>query len=191
VADDRTKWTAKYAHATGADRASSPWVMARALALPDDALILDVAAGLGRHAIPLAARGRRVIALDFVERAVRLTTWGGPTVMGVVADARHLPFRDRSVDAVLCTYYLNREVFAAVARLLRPGGTLIAETYTTRHLDLVAAGRARGPRDRAVLLAPGELRQLVAPLRVVEGYEGRVEDVAGERETAGVVAVAE
>jgi SAM-dependent methyltransferase len=155
--------------------------------LPSGVMILDVAAGLGRHAIPLAERGWTVLALDFVERAVRSAS-RRRDVLGIVADARALPLRDASVDAIVCAYYLERAAFPVFTRLLRPGGRLIVETYTREHLQLVAAGRARGPRDPRILLDSGELPRLVAPLRVVASYEGLVEDGDMARHTAGVVA---
>jgi SAM-dependent methyltransferase len=188
---DLAKWQQKYAGATAGDRAPSPWILEHCRVLPAAALVLDVAAGVGRHAIPLASSGLTVVALDFVERAVRQATRAGAPVLGVVADARALPIRAAAVDAIVCTYYLDRAAFPVFVRLLRPGGRLIVETYTIRHLELVASGRATGPRDRRILLEPGELYRLVAPLRVVDAYEGLVEEGERARHTAGVVAVKE
>jgi SAM-dependent methyltransferase len=189
MTDDRQKWRARYEEPReDAQRPPSAWVMAQCEALPPEALVLDVAAGLGRHSLPLAALGHFVIALDFVESAVRRTA-GHAHVNGVVADARRLPVRASSVDAILCTYYLDRAAFAQFQHLLKPGGSLIVETYTRAHLELVAAGRARGSTNPQFLLEPGELRRLVAPLDVVAEYEGISEDGAAARATAGVVAV--
>jgi SAM-dependent methyltransferase len=193
--DDREKWTARYSGATpGAttDRAPSAWVLERCLALPERALVVDVAAGLGRHAVALAERGRRAVAVDFVEGAVQIAVqraWGVPgEVWGVVADALALPFGDATLDAIVTVNFLDRALFATFARLLRPGGRLVAETYTRRHAELVAAGRARAPRSPAYMLDAGELRTLVAPLRVVAGREELVRDEAGERWVASVEA---
>ena len=184
--DSRARWEARYATA-GEDKAPSRWVIERCLALPAATLIVDVAAGLGRHARPLAAAGRRVVAVDFVERAVAHAARGG-AVLGVVADAALLPFADGSLDAILSVNYLDRSLFAVFARLLRPGGRLVVETYTRRHAALVAEGRARAPRNPAYMLEPGELPRLVAPLAGVDGREELVRDDAGERWVAGVVA---
>jgi SAM-dependent methyltransferase len=155
-----------------------------ALALPHDALILDLAAGRGRHAVPLAAAGRRVVALDVVERAVAGARRAAPRVMPVVGDAAALPIREGAVDAVLCVSYLDRDSFPHLVRLLRPGGRLIVETYTTMQRLL-----PRGPRDPSHLLEPGELPRLVAPLEPLAYREGLARDAAGERYVASVVAV--
>ena len=148
-------------------------------------MILELAAGHGRHAVPLAEAGRVVIAVDIVEIAVaaaRRHTLG--TLTAVVADVGALPVRERSVDAVLCVNYLDRTLFPQLGRLLHPGGRLIIETFTVAQRTL-----GRGPRNRDYMLEPGELPRLVGPLEVIESAEGLVRDDAGERYVAGLVAV--
>ncbi|HET7456698.1 MAG TPA: class I SAM-dependent methyltransferase [Gemmatimonadaceae bacterium] len=198
MSEERARWQTRYSGATPAsaaagDRAPSSWVIERCLALPADGVVVDVAAGLGRHAVALAERGRRVVALDFVEDAVRVAVqraWGvSGEVWGCVADAVALPFADGTLDLIVTVNFLDRSLFPSFARLLRPGGHLVAETYTRRHADLVASGLARAPRNPAYMLDSGELPSLVAPLRVVDGHEEHVRDEAGERWVAGVVAV--
>ena len=110
-------------------------------------------------------------------------------MLGIVADVRSLPIRDASVDAVVCVNFLDRSIFGDLARVLRPGGALVYETFTLRHLDLVRLGRARGPRNPAYLLDDGELRTLVAPLVIHDYAEGVVTDDVGERHVARAVAV--
>jgi SAM-dependent methyltransferase len=195
VSEERARWQTRYSGATPETaevRAPSAWVIEQCLALPGGFLLVDVAAGLGRHAVALAERGRRVVALDFVEDAVRVAVrraWGvSGEVWALVADAGALPFADGSVDAILTVNFLDRALFPTFARLLRPGGRLVVETYTHRHADLVSEGRARAPRNPAYMLEPGELPRLVAPLRVVASREALVNDDAGERWVASVVA---
>jgi hypothetical protein len=53
----------------------------------------------------------------------------------------------------------------------------------------VASGAARGPRNPAYLLEPGELPNLVRPLVVREHEEGLIVDDAGERHVARVLAL--
>jgi SAM-dependent methyltransferase len=196
---DRQQWEGRWAAAFGADgtgtlaqRAPSAWVIDRCLALPPHVTLVDVAAGVGRHAVPLARQGRRVVAVDYVARAilaaVGLAADAGCRLDGVVADARVLPFAAASLDAILTVNFLDRALFPAFAALLKPGGWLIAETYTREHGALVEAGRSPAPRDPAYMLESGELRRLVAPLAVIAYREGLVRDAAGERYVAGVVA---
>ena len=184
---ERRKWEARYAADLRLDRAPSAWVLEQCLALPAGAVIVDVAAGSGRHARALAERGRRVVAVDFVERAVRAAC-ATPGVLGVVADAARPPFADGSLDAIVVVNFLERALFPTLVRLLRPAGVLVVETYTLAHQALVAAGRSKAPTNPAYMLAPGELPRLVAPLAVVAAREGLVRDAAGERHVASVVA---
>ena len=159
--------------------------MRQALALQPASLILDLAAGRGRHAVPLTAAGRRVIAVDIAEHAVAAARRAASGALeGVVADVAALPFRKGAADAVLCVNFLDRSLFPHLQRLLRPGGRLVIETYSTQQLTL-----ERGPRNAAFLLQPGELPMLVAPMRVLESREGLVRDAAGERYVASVLAV--
>jgi SAM-dependent methyltransferase len=188
--DDRAHWEARYAErGPEHDRTPSPWVLRHCLALPPAAIIVDVAGGSGRHAIPLARAGRTVVVIDFIVNALEAARSRHRGILAAAADVRTLPLAAESVDALVCVSFLDRTVFASFANALRPGGVLIYETFTQRHLELVAAGRARGPRNPAFLLEPEELRTLVAPLVVREYAEGLVDDAAGVRHVAQIVAV--
>lgn len=188
--DDRAHWERRYASsASELQRAPSSWAMAHCLALPPRDVILDLAGGTGRHAVPLARAGRTVILVDFITRAVAAAVARHPSVLGIVADTGALPIAAGSLDAILCVSFLDRDLFPVLATLLRPGGALIYETFTLAHLALVTSGRARGPNNPSYLLAPGELPHLVAPLVVREAVEGLVVDDAGERHVARVLAV--
>ena len=188
--DDRAHWEERYAdRGDETDRPPSPWIIERALALPTDVLIIDLAGGTGRHAAPLVDAGRRVIVVDFVERAVHAATRRRAGTLGVVADATALPIRPGSIGAIICVSFLNRSIFGTLGALLAPGGTLLYETFTLEHLDAVARGKARGPKNPAFLLRPKELPTLVSPLEVQEHNEGTVVDAVGERSIARVRAV--
>lgn len=188
--DDRAHWEDRYAErGDELDRGPSPWIIERALALPSDALILDLAGGTGRHAGPLVAAGRQVVVADFVPRAVLAAVRRQRGTVGVVADATALPIRRGSLGAIICVSFLDRSIFGVLRELLAPGGTLLYETFTLAHLDVVARGNARGPRNPEFLLHPNELARLVAPLTVQEHSEGTLVDAVGERSVARVVAV--
>lgn len=101
--------------------------------------VLDCPCGFGRHSIPLADMGYRVVGADRspeqLEEAKRKAgdrEW--PRF--VRADYRDLPFEDASFDAALNLfsgfgYYgeeADRQAFAEYGRVLRPGGALVLET---------------------------------------------------------------
>ena len=185
--DDRAHWDAKHRERRRTSDVPSPWVIDRCLVLPPTATIVDVAGGAGRHARALTDYGKRVVLMDFVEHAVR-DAIAGTRVIGLVADVAELPLRAESVDAIVCVNFLDRSAFQAFATALAPGGVLVYETFTAAHLDVVARGRAHGPRNPDYLLASDELPRLVAPLVVEEHEEALVVDAAGERHVARVMA---
>jgi SAM-dependent methyltransferase len=170
---ERQQWEARHAAAEPHDaEGPSPWVMRQARILATGARIVDLAAGRGRHAVPLARAGYRVVAVDIADAAVHAARAAAPHVDGIVADAAHLPLRDACADAVLCVRFLDRALFPHLHRLLRPGGRLILETFTREHLRL-----GTGPRSPAHLLEAGELPSLVGPLQAVEYREGYVASI--------------
>jgi SAM-dependent methyltransferase len=188
TADDRARWEERYAQEQETDKAPSTWILERAFRLPNAGIVADVAGGLGRHAIPIARSGRIVVLVDIAERAVRRARRIESALLGVVADGAALPFADGAFAAVIVTNFLDRALFPVFARLLAPGGALLYETYTREHLELAARALVRGPRSPRFVLDPGELPRLVAPLELVEYEEGPIEDAAGMRHCARVVA---
>jgi hypothetical protein len=187
VAKDRKKWEELYATGARPDRPPSAWIVETLAALPNELSLLDVAGGSGRHAVPAAQGGRPVVMVDFIEVAVARARQRAP-VDGVVAEVAHLPVRNGSFGIVLVANFLVRPMIPAFVDLLGPNGFLVYETYTTDHQSLVERGLARGPTSLEFLLQPGELRDLVAPLAVVEYWEGEVEDAAGRRCCARLLA---
>ena len=98
--------------------------------------LLDVACGFGRHAVPLARAGFRVVGVDRSEALLeearrRADGERGPEL--VRADYRELPFKDESFDAAVNLFtslgYLGDEedvrVLAEIRRVLKPGGRLV------------------------------------------------------------------
>lgn len=106
---------------------------------PSD-LILDACCGHGRHTLPLAAAGLRVVGLDrsrrLTRRAERTRHRRGLPGLIVRGDVRQIPFRE-AFTLVLNLFnsfaYLDDpaddgRVLAEMARCLRPGGRLLLET---------------------------------------------------------------
>ena len=94
-----------------------------------DRRILDVGVGSGRVALPLVARGARVVGVDasplmLAETARRGRDAGEEPIGLATADAHHLPFEAGAFDAVLCFRVLMHVVdwkgaLAELARVTR------------------------------------------------------------------------
>jgi SAM-dependent methyltransferase len=107
--------------------------------------VLDAPCGYGRHSIPLARAGYRMVGADrsgrLLDEARRLSG-EGEWPRWVQADHRHLPFEEASFDVVLNLFSSlgyrgedgDRQTLAEFLRVLRPGGGVVVETM---HRDRV------------------------------------------------------
>jgi SAM-dependent methyltransferase len=113
--------------------------------------VLDLGCGsghVGRGLLAAAAESGvrlRVLGLDCKTSHARLVDRG----TAVTADARQLPFRDRSVDVVLSTIFLHHFAPAEVAALLaesrRVAATAVVALDLSRHRLALAAIAVVGP----------------------------------------------
>ena len=130
----------------------SPWVVRFTPLIAARGRVLDLAAGRGRHARWLLARGLRVTAVD--RDVAGLSDLDGEARLEVMAadlEAGPWPLGGRRFDGVVVTDYLHRPLLPALAAAVAPGGVLIYETF--------ARGNERfgRPRNPDFLLAPDEL----------------------------------
>ena len=93
---------------------------------PDRWTVLDVATGGGDIPRWMVRRGLpvEVVAADLHPQMLRQArAWSvGLPIRFIRCDARHLPFRDRSVDLVLCSLMLHHLTEADAAQVLRELG---------------------------------------------------------------------
>lgn len=126
-------------------------------------------------------RGRQVVALD-TRRDELLETPAGPTK--VVADARSLPFPDRSFEAATAFFFLmyvaardRRQILEEAYRVLAPGGAL--------HIwDVIIP--APGRRARKTFVVPVRVDLPGRTIRTGYGvaWKGREMSAEGIAETA-------
>jgi ubiquinone/menaquinone biosynthesis C-methylase UbiE len=134
--------------------------------VPEGGVVIDVGCGTGR-ALPALrqAVGRRgaVIALDLTtEMLLQARAQGrGAHAALVVADARHLPLADVSVDAVFAAGLIMHlpdtdAGLRELAQVTRPGGLLVLFHPSGRAAVAARHGRTLSPDEP---LAEGPLRQ--------------------------------
>jgi SAM-dependent methyltransferase len=147
----------------------SPWLRRWAHLIAPGGTVLDVAAGSGRHALWLAARGHAVTALDRDGEAMRPLA-GHAEVLVADIEAGPWPLPGRTFDAVIVANYLWRPLLATLQASLAEGGVLLYETFAAGNETV---GR---PARREFLLAPGELLGAFPGLRTVAFEDGFLSD---------------
>jgi SAM-dependent methyltransferase len=106
----------------------------RAARLPESGRLLDVAAGTGRVALPLAGTGCRVVAVDRSQEMLHVMRGkaSSGTVDAVVASGAALPFRNRTFDSLVIArlLYLTpdwQQILVEALRVLTAAGRLLHE----------------------------------------------------------------
>ncbi len=131
---------------------------------------LDIAGGVGRHALYLAERGWVVTLMDVSEVAVKQTRRSAEQrdvhIFAEQIDLTEAQLPSEAFDLILVFFYLERLLFPQITDALRPGGILIYKTYTTEQLKL-----GGGPTHPMHLLEPGELRAAFSQLQILHYVE--------------------
>jgi SAM-dependent methyltransferase len=153
--------------------AVSPWVARWAHLAPAGSRVLDVACGLGRHALYFSKLNHPVAAVDRAPQAIEAIAANLPSTAQLrVADIENGPWpfmhngAPQQFGVVVVTNYLWRALLPTIVASVAPGGVLIYETF--------AAGNASvgKPSRPDFLLQPGELLAACAGLRVVAFEDG-------------------
>jgi 23S rRNA (guanine745-N1)-methyltransferase len=108
----------------------------RATTVTATGVIADVGAGTGHHLAQVleASPGRTGIALDSSTPALRRAARAHPRMAAVACDAWHaLPLHDDAAAVVLSVFAPRGA--PEIARVLAPGGVVLAVTPTERHLQ--------------------------------------------------------
>jgi len=131
----------------------SPWIARWAPLVSPGGVVLDVAAGGGRHTRFFRGRGHGVTAVDrdVTGLADQASDPGIEIVSADLEDGSPWPLSGRRFGAVVVTNYLHRPLWPALLAALEPGGVLLYETF------MVGNERFDKPSNPAFLLRDGEL----------------------------------
>ncbi|MEH0861875.1 MULTISPECIES: class I SAM-dependent methyltransferase [Halobacteriovorax] len=105
--------------------------------IPRGSTVLDIGMGEGRNAVFLATKGYKVTGVDIssvaIEKSLKLARQAGVRIKTIHKSVDHLKIADNSLDAIICFYFVDREISEKLKKWLKPGGVIIYEGYTVAH----------------------------------------------------------
>lgn len=124
------------------------------LGLASGSFVLDLACGTGDLCDDLVSAGHQAVGLDYSAGMLAAAHTDSPLVRG---DAARLPFENGGFDGVVCGFSLRNfaeltQVFAEVARVLRPSGRFAAIDATVPTNPVLRVGHALWFRGAVPLL---------------------------------------
>jgi len=184
MSDDRDRWEHRYAGDEFRVGPPSAFLIANAHRL--HGRVLDVAAGAGRNALALAARGLMVDGIDIastgLRRAQAAARGAGLRLHLIQADLTQFPLPRSCYDALINMRYLQRSLFAPMQRAVRPGGLIIFETF------LIDQQQIGHPSHPDFLLQHGELRAAFGRCDILFYEEGYLQTEIGPAYLARMLA---
>ena len=150
---------------------------------------LDIACGVGRHAIYLAEHGWRVIAVDSsrvgIEVMQERAREAHLTIDARVADFEQHEFmiQPAAYDLICNFYYLQRDLFPSIRDGIKQGGTFVAAIH------LNDGNPVAKPHNPAFLLQPGELKTLFSDWEITYYHEGPSDEGGHHHDTAYLIAL--
>lgn len=177
--DPRLDWNMKYKVGLPSLEEADPFFLkACRQFLPEQSstgcTALDLAGGLGRHALWLAERGWKVSVVDISEVAIeRLDEKARRLGLALdlsVSEVTSYQFKPRKFDLIVMYYHFDRRVCADVIEALRPAGLLICKSSVSL---LPYAGDTP---SHIQPLEKGEILDLLPELRILHHAERPVRD---------------
>jgi len=141
---------------------------------PQAGTALDLAGGVGRHALWLARRNWQVTVVDVSDVAMRKLNQAAleqnVKLDLLVGDASDYKFEPARFDLILLFYHLDRSLFPKIVSALKPGGLLICKISLRWDSGEKVTTASTNPLHR------NELPSLVPELDVLHHQERPVRD---------------
>ncbi len=132
--------------------------------LPKEGIALDLACGQGGNALFLAQAGLDVQAWDAsavaIEQLKKQSELKKLNIDAQLHDVVKSPPLTESIDVLVVSFFLDRDLCAQLYSALKPGGILFYQTYCQQKTS------EQGPKNIDYLLADNELLQLFSPMKV-------------------------
>jgi SAM-dependent methyltransferase len=171
---ERQKWNARY-QSSLVDRLEADTYLIEGYTrfvsplFPRQGRALDLAGGMGRHAIWLARQGWNTTLLDIspvaLDAARKWSSGEHLWLEFVEADLDDYPLPEEAFNLITVFGFLQRSLFLALQQCLRPGGIVIYKTRMRATTD-----EAHGTLD--YLLHPGELPHIFSGFGILDYRTG-------------------
>jgi SAM-dependent methyltransferase len=174
----RQEWDLKYEQGLPSLTKPDPFFVSAyesfvGLRFPTAGVALDLAGGLGRHALWLAGRGWQITVVDVSDVAIAKLKQAAREIDTdielLVGDAADYKFERERFDLIVLFYHLDRSLFPKIVLALKPGGLLICKvSLRWDHSDKSTAD--------SNLLYRNQMPSLVPELQVLHYQERPVRD---------------
>lgn len=135
---DKTRWDKKYSTEIYLFGKHPVKFLADHSHLLPKGKVLDVAMGEGRNGVYLATKGFDVTGVDIsqegLKKAHELAEANHVKIVTRVTDLESITLEKNAYDVVVCTYYMQRNLFPQMKDALKPGGMIVVETYNMDYL---------------------------------------------------------
>ena len=177
--DQRARWDIKYEQGLPSLTEPDPFFISAyerfvTPSIPKPGAALDLAGGLGRHALWLASRQWRVTVVELSDVAIGKLSHAARELNVIVdlfaGDAAKYKFELARFDLIVLFYHLDRSLFPKIVFALKPGGLLICK---------MSLRWDPGERVTTVMTNPlhrNELPSLVPELDILHHQERPVRD---------------
>ena len=134
--EQKARWDLKYEQGLPSLTEPDPFFIAAfgqfvEASFPKAGAALDLAGGLGRHALWLASKSWQVTVIDVSEVAIAKLSQAARELNVklelLVGDASEYKFEPARFDLIVLFYHLDRNLFPKIVSALKPGGLLICK----------------------------------------------------------------
>jgi SAM-dependent methyltransferase len=164
----RSHWDLKYEQGLPSLEKPDPFYLSAfdqfvAEQFPNGAAALDLAGGIGRHALWLAKRNWQVTVVDISDVAIRKLDQKAQqldlTLDLLALDAREYSFQPAYFDLIVMFYHFDRDICPKILSTLKPGGFLICKSSLSWDSYEGAGPASIKPLERSEILSmlPGLL----------------------------------
>lgn len=169
--NSKTFWDTKYSEKRYVyGKAPSSFLARNYTYIPFGGKVLDIGMGEGRNAVFLASKGYKVTGVEISSEAIRKARMLARE-FEVRIDTALTPLEDykipaNSLDAVICFYFVDKNLSDKFMTWLKPGGIVMFEAFTERQKGV----KDFDVNDNGALLKEGELLKLFPGFRILK-YE--------------------